>query len=124
MFVERRDASKNQPASADAATGLGRTRRGLFTPNPMLKLREQVHEVTRFFHYSPRTEEVYWHWMRRFLVIHRGKGDEVSREKAKRTKRDGETSNVQRSYVFSGQRTPLACRKPRSTLFILPREEV
>ncbi len=31
---------------------------GLFTPNPRLKLREQVQEVMGFFHCSPRTEEV------------------------------------------------------------------
>lgn len=34
-------------------------------------LREQMREVMRFFHYSPRTEETYWHWIDRFLRFHR-----------------------------------------------------
>ena len=42
-------------------------------PNPKLRLREQVHEVTRFKQLSPRTEEAYWDWIRRFLVFHRRK---------------------------------------------------
>ena len=31
----------------------------LLVPNPKLRLREQVHEVMRFKHYSVRTEEPY-----------------------------------------------------------------
>lgn len=38
-------------------------------PNPKLRLREQVREVMRFKHYSVRTEEAYWGWMRQFLVF-------------------------------------------------------
>src|SRR5476649_2465026 len=38
-------------------------------PNPKLRLREQVREVMRFHHYSIRTEEAYWQWIRRFLVF-------------------------------------------------------
>ena len=45
--------------------------RALFIPNRRLKLRAQVHEVMRFFHYSSRTEETYWHWIERFLRFHR-----------------------------------------------------
>jgi integron integrase len=41
-----------------------------FIPNPKLRLRDQVHEVMRFHHYSYRTEEVYWHWIRRFIFFH------------------------------------------------------
>jgi integron integrase len=41
-----------------------------FLPNPKARLREQVHEVMRFYHYSHRTEEVYWHWIRRFIFFH------------------------------------------------------
>jgi len=34
-------------------------------------LRDQLHEVCRFKHLSPRTEEAYWGWLRRFLLFHR-----------------------------------------------------
>jgi integron integrase len=40
-------------------------------PNPKSRLREQLHEVCRFKHLSPRTEESYWGWMRRFLIFHK-----------------------------------------------------
>jgi integron integrase len=43
---------------------------GLFLPNPKAKLRQQVAEVMRFHHYSIRTEEMYWHWIRRFIFFH------------------------------------------------------
>lgn len=39
----------------------------VFQPTPGARLRQQLHEVMRFLHYSPRTEDVYWHWMVRFL---------------------------------------------------------
>lgn len=42
------------------------------SPNPKATLREQVHEVMRFLHYSERTEEAYWQWIVRFLRFHRG----------------------------------------------------
>ena len=42
-------------------------------PNPKLRLREQLREVMRFHHYSIRTEEAYWQWIKRFLVFHREK---------------------------------------------------
>ena len=38
-------------------------------PNPKLRLREQVREVMRFHHYSLRTEETYWQWIRRFILF-------------------------------------------------------
>jgi len=41
-----------------------------FLPNPKLKLREQLREVIRFKHFSRRTEEVYWHWIRGFILFH------------------------------------------------------
>jgi integron integrase len=41
-----------------------------FTPNPKLRLREQVHEVIRFKQFSPRTEEAYWVWIRQFIFFH------------------------------------------------------
>src|ERR1700722_4936508 len=39
-------------------------------PNPKLRLREQVGEVMRFHHYSIRTEESYWQWIKRFIFFH------------------------------------------------------
>ncbi len=42
-----------------------------FVPNPKLRLREQFAEVCRFKHFSLRTEEEYWGWIKRFLVFHR-----------------------------------------------------
>jgi len=45
-----------------------------YVPNPGLPLREQVREVMRFLHYSPRTEETYWQWTLRFLQFHRRPG--------------------------------------------------
>lgn len=56
----------------DAAEALQSTRpRGKFLPNPKARLRDQVHEVMRFFHYSQRTEETYWQWIVRYLRFHR-----------------------------------------------------
>ena len=46
-------------------------RKGLLTPNPKARLREQVREVLRFHHYSLRTEKAYWQWIRRYLAFHR-----------------------------------------------------
>jgi len=45
--------------------------RPTLVPNPKGTLREQVHEVMRFFHYSERTEDTYWQWMERFLRFHK-----------------------------------------------------
>src|SRR5688572_19803976 len=42
-----------------------------FIPNPKARLRDQVHEAMRFFHYARRTEEAYWGWITRFLRFHR-----------------------------------------------------
>jgi len=39
-------------------------------PNPKARLREQVREVTRFHHYSLRTETAYWQWIKRFIFFH------------------------------------------------------
>lgn len=45
-----------------------------FQPDRSKRLREQVHEVMRFFHYAARTEESYWHWISRFLRFHKQGG--------------------------------------------------
>ena len=42
----------------------------LLVPNPKLRLREQLREVMRFKHYSLRTEDTYWNWIRQFIVFH------------------------------------------------------
>ena len=39
-------------------------------PNRTARLREQVREVMRWHHYSGRTEEAYWQWIRRFIFFH------------------------------------------------------
>lgn len=51
-------------------TNAARRPRELLVPNPKLRLREQLREVMRFHHYSPRTEEAYWDWIRRFILFH------------------------------------------------------
>lgn len=38
---------------------------------PKVKLLDRVRHVIRARHYSPRTEEAYVHWMRRYIVFHR-----------------------------------------------------
>jgi len=38
-------------------------------PNPKARLREQVREVMRFHHYSLRTGEAYWQWIKRFIFF-------------------------------------------------------
>lgn len=39
-----------------------------FVPNPKLRFMEQCREVMRYRHLSPRTEEAYLQWIRRFIV--------------------------------------------------------
>jgi len=46
-------------------------RRG-FTPNPKLKLMQQIREVLRFYHYSYRTEETYCKWILKYLKFFGG----------------------------------------------------
>ena len=41
-----------------------------FTPNPKLKLLDQISEVMRFKHYSIRTETAYRDWIKRFIFFH------------------------------------------------------
>ncbi len=42
----------------------------VLVPNPQLRLRDQLREVMRFKHYSVRTEEAYWGWMRQYILFH------------------------------------------------------
>jgi integron integrase len=39
-------------------------------PNPKAKLLDQVREVLRVKHYAIRTEEVYVHWIKRYIFFH------------------------------------------------------
>ena len=55
------------------APGTTTAREG-FLPNPKAKLKDQFHEVARFKHLSPRSEESYWGWVVRFLKFHRQNG--------------------------------------------------
>ena len=57
----------------------------LLVPNPKLRLREQLREVCRFKHYSLRTEETYWGWIRQYLEWARNQGStEVAAPRANR----------------------------------------
>jgi integrase len=45
---------------------------GCFPGQPTPRLYDRVVEVLRARHYSPRTEEAYLHWIRRFTLFHAG----------------------------------------------------
>jgi integron integrase len=62
-------AGHRQPQSA-GLPGPIVGRRDLITPNPKLKLLDQVREVMRLKHYSLRTERAYCDWIRRFIKFH------------------------------------------------------
>ncbi len=47
------------------------SRKALITPNPKLKLLDQVREVMRLKHYSLRTETSYCDWIRRYVKFHK-----------------------------------------------------
>jgi len=72
-----------------------------FIPNPKLKLREQLREVMQFKHFSHRTDEAYWHWIKGFILFHN-----------KRHPREMHAPEVQAylSHLASENRTP-ACRQ-------------
>ena len=40
-------------------------------PNPKAKLLDQVREVLRVKHYAIRTEEMYIHWIKRYILFHK-----------------------------------------------------
>lgn len=50
-----------------SAASYGKAR---FIPNSKLRLKEQVAEVCRFRHFSMRTEQAYWNWIRRYILFH------------------------------------------------------
>jgi len=41
-----------------------------FTPNPNLKLMDQVVQVLRYHHYAYRIEKIYCEWIVRFLKFY------------------------------------------------------
>jgi len=43
-----------------------------FTPDPDLKLMDQVHQVLRYHHYAYRTEQTYCNWIVKFIRFHGG----------------------------------------------------
>jgi integron integrase len=45
-------------------------RKALITPNPKLRLLDQVREVARLRHFSLRTEQAYADWIKRFIFFH------------------------------------------------------
>jgi len=45
-------------------------KRELITPNPKLKLIEQLREILRLKHYSIRTEQSYCDWVKRYIRFH------------------------------------------------------
>src|SRR6266850_7530673 len=56
------------------------SKRELITPNPKLKLLEQVREVMRLKHYSIRTERTYCDWIRRYNQFHKMQNREELQE--------------------------------------------
>ena len=44
---------------------------GLITPNPKLRVLDQVREVMRLKHYAIRTERSYCDWIKRYVGFHR-----------------------------------------------------
>jgi hypothetical protein len=59
VFIQRMERILKRAKTSDVP-------KGLLTPNPKARLREQVREVLRFHHYSLRTEKAYWQWIRRY----------------------------------------------------------
>jgi Phage integrase, N-terminal SAM-like domain len=43
---------------------------GVPSPAPKPKLLDQVRQAIRMRHYSPKTEETYVHWIKRFIFFH------------------------------------------------------
>jgi hypothetical protein len=53
--------------------------RELITPNPKLKLLDQVREVMRLKHYAIRTERSYCDWIRRYIKFHQMRSRDTCR---------------------------------------------
>src|SRR5512140_1179736 len=65
---------RNRQGRSSAIPGAQVGRQDLITPNPKLKLLDQVREVMRLKHYSIRTETAYCDWIKRYVnktTLHR-----------------------------------------------------
>src|SRR5580765_3671898 len=62
---------KGQGRSRSGWKGPGAVGGELITPNPKLKLLDQVREAMRLKHYSIRTERCYCDWIKRYIHFHR-----------------------------------------------------
>jgi hypothetical protein len=60
----------NEPRSASSFRSDHFTRATKVIPNPKARLLDQVREVLRVKHYAIRTEEVYIHWIKRYIFFH------------------------------------------------------
>src|SRR5437016_11112223 len=60
IYRLNRERSAARPAAPTADT----------TSSQKPKLLDQVHQAIRTRHYSPRTEETYIHWIKRFIFFH------------------------------------------------------
>jgi hypothetical protein len=70
MEGDSRSQARNQRDDASGWAGWRGPGRELITPNPKLKLLEQVRKVMRLKHYSIRTERCYCDWIRRYVKFH------------------------------------------------------
>ena len=59
------------PVERPARGGGGGRQRHAFYPESSTAAARAGAGGDAFFHYSKHTEEVYWHWIRRFLAFHR-----------------------------------------------------
>jgi hypothetical protein len=71
MFVVQQRMKPVEEPPLGLSTAPRRAGREKFRPDRSKRLRDQVHQVMRYFHYSWRTEEAYWHWIERFLRFHK-----------------------------------------------------
>jgi hypothetical protein len=56
----------------------------VITPNPKLKLLDQVREIMRLRHYSIHTESAYCDWIRRYIQFHKmSKRDDLNEGEGK-----------------------------------------
>jgi len=68
MSLEGKAVNVPHPAYRKLSNGiLGGSK---VVPNPKAKLLDQVREVLRVKHYAIRTEEMYVHWIKRFIFFH------------------------------------------------------
>jgi hypothetical protein len=53
-----------------------------FNPDPALGLMDQARQVLRYHHYAYRTEQMYCHWIVRYIKFHGGKKQPMDMGKA------------------------------------------